>query len=91
MSPKVNIKKTKVVVFSPPRKHTKAFAEAQFVYKGEALKTVDSFRYLGVEFHATHPFGHAAGPLAASGLKAMHAMRRRCSELGLTSPIGLVS
>lgn len=82
----VNIKKTKVVVFSPPRKHTKATAEAQFVYKGETLKTVDSFRYLGVELHATHPMGHAAGPLAASGLKAMHAMRRRCAELGLTSP-----
>jgi len=82
----VNIKKTKVVVFSPPRKHTKASAEAELVYKGEILKTVASFRYLGVELHATQPFGHAAGPIASSGLKAMHAMRRRCAELGLTSP-----
>ena len=82
----VNIKKTKIVVFRPPRKHTKASNEAQLLYKGEAVKVVDSFRYLGVELHESHPFGHAARALAESGRKALHAMRRRCAELGLNSP-----
>ena len=81
----VNIKKTKVVVFKAPRKQAVRQAES-FTYKGEGLAVVDSFRYLGVELHCTHPFGYAAGPLAASGNKALHAMRRRCVELGISSP-----
>ena len=82
----VNIGKTKVVVFRPPRKQYMAGMSLQFTYKGNALNVVPSFRYLGVELHEAHPFGHAAGPLAASGRKAMHAMRRRCAELGLSNP-----
>jgi hypothetical protein len=81
----VNVGKTKVMVFWPPRKRTVAAAAAS-TYKREALKLVDSFRYLGVELHSTQPFGSAAGPLAASGRKALHAMRRRCAELGLSNP-----
>ena len=30
--------------------------------------------------------GYAAGALAVSGHKALHAMRRRCAELGISSP-----
>lgn len=81
----VNVGKTKVVVFLPPRKRTGTPAEV-FTYKGVALKNVESFRYLGMELHCTQPFGSAAGALAGSGGKALHAMRRRCAELGLSSP-----
>lgn len=81
----VNVEKTKVVVFLPPRKRRGTPAEV-FLYKGMALKNVDSFRYLGIELHSTQPFGSAASALAISGGKALHAMRRRCAELGLSSP-----
>lgn len=81
----VNIKKTKVLVFLPLRKRAGAL-EINFTYQGERLAVVDSFRYLGVELHGTQPFGAAAGPLAASGRRALQAMRRRCAELGLTDP-----
>ena len=79
----VNIKKTKVVVFLPPRKRNMAM-EVNFAYKGERLAVVDSFRYLGIELHAAQPFGAAAGTLAASGRRALQAMRRRCAELGIS-------
>ncbi len=82
----VNVPKTKAVVFTPPRKHAQLVANAQFTYKRDALATVESFRYLGVELHGAQPFGAAAKALAASGNKAVHAMRRRCAELGITSP-----
>lgn len=81
----LNIPKTKVVVFVPPRKHVKA-STTHFVYKGEALDIVASFKYLGIELHGTQPFGSAAKRLAMSGSKALHALRRRCAELGISCP-----
>lgn len=81
----VNVKKTKALVFKPLRKYRQAW-DAEFTYKGEPVATVDSFRYLGIELHCRQPFGYAAGPLAASGRRALHAMRRRCAELAISEP-----
>ena len=59
----------------------------QFTYLGQLVVMTKSFKYLGMEFHCTKPFGPAAiGTLADSGNRAVHAMRRRCVELGIGSP-----
>lgn len=54
-----------------------------FTYGGATIDTVDEFRYLGVHFHACRAFSHADAARAAAGGRAVHAMRRRCAELGL--------
>jgi len=44
----VNVKKTKVVVFEVGKSVCQVFQ-----YKGEAIKQLNSFKYLGVELHDT--------------------------------------
>ena len=83
----VNEDKTKVVVFRPPRRLAWAGEGVELSYKGLRLVVESSFCYLGVEMHSTRPFGHAAAPRAESALKAVHAMRRRCAELGIVDPL----
>lgn len=82
----VNVAKTKVVIFRPLRRLAWASKGVELSYKGEALTVVTSFRYLGVELHSTQPLGYAATPLASSGSRALHALRRRCAELGISDP-----
>ena len=80
----VNVDKTKAMVFRPtPRscRHTQPFT-----YQGEPIEQVDSFRYLGVVLHCTQPFGTTAtAPLAESGWRALHSMRRKVAELGVSN------
>ena len=78
----VNLEKTEVLVFE--LRHTPC---RDFTYGGRVLTRKDSFNYLGLWFHATQrDFRLALGSLAASACKAMHAMRRRCFQLGYVHP-----
>lgn len=83
----VNSTKTKVMLLSGERTETAALATARrggLQYAGSVLECVTSFTYLGIVFHSTHSFGHAA--MAARVRTAQHAMRNcraRCAELGL--------
>ena len=78
----VSLKKTEVLVFEP-----RPTPCQDFTYGGRVLARKDSFKYLGLWFHATQRnFSLALGSLAASARKAMHAMRRRCFQLGYVHP-----
>ena len=78
----VNLTKTEVLVFEP-----RCTLCRDFTYGGRVLARKDSFKYLGLWFHATQRnFGLALGSLADSARKAMHAMRRRCFQLGYVHP-----
>ena len=71
-----------MLVFEPRRTLCR-----DFTYGGRVLTRKDSFKYLGLWFHATQRnFGLALGSLADSARKAMHAMRRRCFQLGYVHP-----
>ena len=78
----VNVAKTKVVVFGRRRLPSSDVLSVR--YGGKVLEVVDSFKYLGIVFHASHAFAAAASPRVAAARRAMHATRRRCAELGLT-------
>ena len=81
----VNVAKTKIVAFGGRQRRGAAPAAAAptFTYNGAALEMADEFRYLGVQFHSDHVFAAAAAARAAAGSRAMHVVRRRCTELGL--------
>jgi exonuclease III len=77
----VNVRKTKVVIFG------KAKANCQdFIYDGAVIERLDSFKYLGIELHATKGMQLAVEKLAMSGKKAVFALRRRCAELHICDP-----
>ena len=80
----VNTKKTKVVVYSPPRASK---TSESFRYGSQEVETVPTFRYLGMHLHSTHAFASAAAYRAQAGRRAMHVLRRRLAEHGLHSPL----
>jgi hypothetical protein len=61
----VNVKKTKVVFEA-----RKSVCQA-FQYEGEAIKQLNSFKYLGVELHGTKGMQVAIHRLAMLGKKAI--------------------
>jgi hypothetical protein len=77
----VNVKKTKVVVFE-----ARKFVCQAFQYEGEAIKQLNSFKYLGVELHGTKGMQAVIQWLAMLGKKAIFALRRRCAELCIFDP-----
>ena len=78
----VNLEKTEVLIFEPRRTFCR-----DFTYGERVLTRKDSFKYLGLWFHATQRnFRLALGSLADSARKAMHAMRGRCFQLGYVHP-----
>lgn len=81
----VNAAKTKVVVFAR-RSTSSSTAGAAFTCGGAPITVESEFKYLGIQVHASHAFSRAAAARAAAGTRALHAMRRRCTELGLISP-----
>ncbi|GAQ89854.1 protein with reverse transcriptase domain [Klebsormidium nitens] len=77
----VNLQKTEVVVFGGKVEAQKA--KHEFRYGGERVEIVESYRYLGVQFHCNGSFRQGVQFLAEAGRKAAFAMDRRCKELGL--------
>ncbi len=77
----VNVKKTKVVVFEACK-----FVCHAFQYEGEAIKQLNSFKYLGVELHGIKGMQATIQQLAMSGKKAIFALWRKCAELRIFDP-----
>ena len=81
----VNTNKTKLVVFDAGRRRQPDAATAAFTCGGTPIELVPEFRYLGIQFHASAAFCHAAGARITAARGALGAMRRRCAELGATT------
>ena len=47
---------------------------------------MQSYKYLGFEFHATKNLSHGVFKLVSAANKAMHAMNRRCAFLHISDP-----
>jgi hypothetical protein len=77
----INVNKTKVVVFE---KHRSVAPE--FTYRGTTIERVQSFRYMGLEFHSTRGMAVAIAKLTVAGKKALFALCRRCNDLSITDP-----
>ncbi|KAL3132548.1 hypothetical protein ABBQ32_14236 [Trebouxia sp. C0010 RCD-2024] len=76
----VNLAKTKVVTFG-------SRAKCQtFTFNGNEVERVQSYKYLGFEFHATKSLAHGVSKLVSAANKAMHAMNRRCAFLHISDP-----
>ena len=76
----VTLAKTKVVTFG-----SKAACQA-FVFNSNEVERVESYKYLGFEFHATKNLAHGVLQLVSSAKKAMHSMNRRCALLPISDP-----
>ena len=70
---KVNIEKTKVIVFN---KSGKLFKNMQFKYFGKALECVNEYKYLGILFKPSGSFSAAISHLCRKASKAMYSIRR---------------
>lgn len=81
----VNASKTKTVVFAR-RATGSTDSGVAFTCGGTPITVETEFKYLGVQFQSSHAFSMAAAARAAAGTRALHAMRRRCTELGIMSP-----
>ena len=76
----VNLTKTKVVTFG-----SRARCQT-FTFNGNEVERVQSYKYLGFEFHATKNLSHGVSKLVSAATKAMHAMNRRCAFLHISDP-----
>ena len=76
----VNLAKTKVVTFG-----SRARCQT-FTFDGNEVERVQSYKYLGVEFHASKTLSHGVSTLVSAANKAMHAMNHRCAFLHISDP-----
>lgn len=79
----VNVKKTKVVVYTTAHR---AVAAPQLTYMSAPIEVLDTFRYLGVDLHSTQPFAASGVERAASAHRAALALHNRCRDLRLHDP-----
>ena len=79
----VNVKKTKVVVYTRPRSRV---TPPHLTYMSDPIEVLDSFRYLGVDLHSTQQFAAAAADRAAAAQRAAYALQNRCHDLRLHDP-----
>jgi hypothetical protein len=77
---KVNVDKTKIVVF-----RGRVTAQVpEFQLAGQGVEVVDSFRYLGFELHCVKGVTFGCEALVQSARRAIFALNQRCSALKLT-------
>jgi hypothetical protein len=71
----VNVKKTKIMVFN--------FVDPcqEFVFEGDAIKCVQTFKYLGIPLETTSNLDNAMEHLAAASRRSLFALNRRYAEL----------
>jgi hypothetical protein len=69
------MKKTKVMVFN--------FADPcqEFVFKGDTIERVQTFKYLGILFEITSDLDNVVEHLAIASRCSLFALIRRCAEL----------
>ena len=80
----VNLVKTKVVTFRPTRRRQPS--QHHWAFQGQHVEQVESYKYLGVIFHAWQGIMQAPIHLAQSGHRAMYAMQGMCYSQGITDP-----
>lgn len=84
---KVNLEKTKVVVFGANVRKEQAEAQTDpFVYQNEEISMEEYYQYLGLRLQANCKMGPAVGELLLKGKRAVFALRQRCKELGIRNP-----
>ena len=79
----VNLTKTKVIVFRNGGVMSKS---EKFLYRGEKVKTVTYYRYLGLIFSSRNLWSKALSTLAAQAEKALSTVRRMIWKLGHPNP-----
>ena len=77
----VNITKTKVVVFG-----SRTCLKKPITLNEMPIEQVESFKYLGLEFHQNCSFKLATDKLLASARRATFYVHSRCSALRITDP-----
>ena len=77
----VNVKKTEVVIFNKKWAHRNH--NEVFTVKNNTIQVVDQFTYLGVLFDGDVGTRRAAKSSLTKGRRAMFAMLRRCTALGI--------
>jgi hypothetical protein len=71
----VNVEKTKATVFNSVDPCQK------FMFKGDAIERVQTFKYLGILLETTPNLDNAVEHLAAASRCSLFALNRRCAEL----------
>ncbi len=71
----MNMKKTKVMVFNS----TDPCQE--FVFEGDAIKGVQTFKYMGIPFDTTSNLDNVVERLATTSRRSLFTMNRRCAKL----------
>jgi len=71
----VNVKKTKVMVFN--------FVDPcqEFVFEGDIIERVQTFKYLGILFETTPNLDNAMEHLPAASRRSLFALNHHCAEL----------
>ena len=77
---KVNLAKTKVVVFN------QRTYKANLVFAGGPVEQADRYKYLGLVMHQNGAFTCAAESLKSAAQRALFALEARCAEMGITDP-----
>ncbi len=71
----VNVKKTKVMVFNS------IDPCQEFVFKGDVIERVQTFKYLGILLETTPNLDSAVEHLVAASRRLLFALNRRCAKL----------
>jgi hypothetical protein len=83
----VNLVKTKVVSFGmTPHQRQQQLQRQQWQFDGQAVQQVDSYKYLGVIFHAHDGIMQAPVQLAEAGRRALFAVQGMCYSQDITDP-----
>ena len=72
MGLEINVNKTKVITFNPPRSKAKTH---QFMLGSTPIKNVDNYCYLGIIFHKSGTFRAANAELRAKALRALYGLK----------------
>ena len=57
-----------------------------FTFNGSEAECIQSYKYLGSEFHATKTLTYGVSKFVSAANKAMHAMNCRCAFLHISDP-----
>ena len=78
---KVNVQKTKTMVFEHQKSQT-----PPFTYAGNDIEQVEGFKYLGMFLKHSRTLNAAIDHLCKAATRAMFALQRRCQQLHLHDP-----
>ncbi len=76
----VNVSKTKVLIFGKAKTKKDKYI---FLYKGQALEIVDSYKYLGLTLNNNGSFKTAISNLKSQASRAMYSLLAKCRKLQL--------